>query len=1016
MSILSDWKTYVRANLPSGMTTSDEYFIVNDKRFTNYTQANWYLNYIGKFGFESGAAGSSFSRGYSPAYNAGTTGDWFVAPNGNDTTGDGSLGNPYLTISKAITEATSGDVVKVRAGTYRETVTMKSGVNVEAYGTERPKITGANVLTGLIPCVSGDETYLGPNYTNIYKTGSIALSSLPQSSPLTAFIHENGEPLQLAVAAKENKLHPIHLDAPKDWITADAVNLSSSFIQSFESAQITDVYSDADLESASIAFQGNPNLGYFSEIADVTSGVITIADTGTYTPSANTAIKDNIMIVNLLPAMQQGGWGYRITGTDVIFYVWPNDTDNVASGIEYTVRSEAVKMASNTALIGIEVVQCCAYDAGNPGLGGHAVTEATSTKTENITVSHCNIHNHMRVGTRGYAPVYFRNVDDATLDSCTIENIYGMFGTFIQGGSFSNMGEGQTSQSVDWAMRPLLRRNLYENVGHSPMRVFVSRDGAAMHNQCGESGFAAHANKANCYQYCHNWLWFGNDFTGADGYLTFQDSSAIHWVANYVVVSFEGNDGRAIIDQNAFTNQTPAEAFTLDGTCLVLNNHFAPYSEAIPTSTFPSVTLGRNTLHPEVDFDLRNNIWYGVDIDNVDLEVARSNNYDTKGLSDTATSLSTTYEDAVNGDLTVKSDAPIRGVTGSSIDSALSAVVATMTQIDTSELLIDVNGNSFDTSNPPIGPATGIDVVTSEVLALVPTIAGDLIQGQTLTATESVIYKQPRPTVTVNWQEEISGVWSDVSGATDLTLLLDAGDVGNRIRRRNSTALNDYFSDPSVAVSAPITFPVATLLHTQTYTNNVTQRETSTFDVDGTPIAVIVHAGRSAESIATVTVGASGRGYGTGTIVPLQGDIYRGANTSLHYLQNPGTGTVTIQVEHNVAQNACIIEVVELTNATGVGVVSAGNVVTAASLGATITTGTNDSLILFSGNSNFNTDATAGPVITGATTITSDGSGANFGIGGGTAYEEAATAGAYSATFTWPSSTSIALIAMEILS
>lgn len=43
---------------------------------------------------------------------------YYIATTGNDTTGDGSSGNPWLTISKAHTAASSGDTVMVAAGTY----------------------------------------------------------------------------------------------------------------------------------------------------------------------------------------------------------------------------------------------------------------------------------------------------------------------------------------------------------------------------------------------------------------------------------------------------------------------------------------------------------------------------------------------------------------------------------------------------------------------------------------------------------------------------------------------------------------------------------------------------------------------------------------------------------------------------------------------------------------------------------------------------------------------------------
>lgn len=42
---------------------------------------------------------------------------------GHDTSGDGSSGSPWKTIGKAASVAQAGDTVKIRSGTYRETVT-----------------------------------------------------------------------------------------------------------------------------------------------------------------------------------------------------------------------------------------------------------------------------------------------------------------------------------------------------------------------------------------------------------------------------------------------------------------------------------------------------------------------------------------------------------------------------------------------------------------------------------------------------------------------------------------------------------------------------------------------------------------------------------------------------------------------------------------------------------------------------------------------------------------------------
>lgn len=54
----------------------------------------------------------------------------YVGKNGNDGTADGSENLPYLTISAAITAASSGTTIYVWPGTYAESITFKAGVNI----------------------------------------------------------------------------------------------------------------------------------------------------------------------------------------------------------------------------------------------------------------------------------------------------------------------------------------------------------------------------------------------------------------------------------------------------------------------------------------------------------------------------------------------------------------------------------------------------------------------------------------------------------------------------------------------------------------------------------------------------------------------------------------------------------------------------------------------------------------------------------------------------------------------
>jgi hypothetical protein len=47
---------------------------------------------------------------------------------GNDASGDGSVGNPYATIAKALSQASSGDTIVLRAGVYRE-ANLNAGIS-----------------------------------------------------------------------------------------------------------------------------------------------------------------------------------------------------------------------------------------------------------------------------------------------------------------------------------------------------------------------------------------------------------------------------------------------------------------------------------------------------------------------------------------------------------------------------------------------------------------------------------------------------------------------------------------------------------------------------------------------------------------------------------------------------------------------------------------------------------------------------------------------------------------------
>jgi len=74
---------------------------------------------------------------------------YYISTTGNDATGNGTIGNPWKTLSKATsTITTSGNIIHVNAGTYTETQTsyLRPGVSIEGDGMTTTIINSA--LTG----------------------------------------------------------------------------------------------------------------------------------------------------------------------------------------------------------------------------------------------------------------------------------------------------------------------------------------------------------------------------------------------------------------------------------------------------------------------------------------------------------------------------------------------------------------------------------------------------------------------------------------------------------------------------------------------------------------------------------------------------------------------------------------------------------------------------------------------------------------------------------------------------
>jgi len=279
-------------------------------------------------------------RGYQPSTDNGTTGDLFVDQATGSDANPGTLGSPKLTISGAMSIATAGQVIRVKAGTYRETVSFagKGGsvgdrTTVARYGTDVVKVTAANALTGWTQCGAGDATVLGAVLgvvsSPVYKK-TIAKSTIASSNPRAAFPFENGVKLNACMARSPNPLYPESEGVTEEWLTATTTVTSGGLITGYRLSSLTSLYTTAQIQNADVVFYGVPNLNYRTKVSSFGAGTDAVAntinltdDTRTYAATAN---KDKFALINILPALKAGEWGFTDDdATNCTIYIYPTN-------------------------------------------------------------------------------------------------------------------------------------------------------------------------------------------------------------------------------------------------------------------------------------------------------------------------------------------------------------------------------------------------------------------------------------------------------------------------------------------------------------------------------------------------------------------------------------------------------------------------------------------------------------------------------------------------------------------
>jgi len=144
-TIIGNWNATTNSpDLDAVTTVGNAYIVSTAGTHTLGTISSWAVNDVA---LKTTAGWAILSNHYSLVTNY-----IYVGKQGSDTTGNGSVEKPYLTVSKAITMATSGTTVFIWPGTYTENLTLKAGVNLVGPSKFSVTIVGSVIasLTGTV--------------------------------------------------------------------------------------------------------------------------------------------------------------------------------------------------------------------------------------------------------------------------------------------------------------------------------------------------------------------------------------------------------------------------------------------------------------------------------------------------------------------------------------------------------------------------------------------------------------------------------------------------------------------------------------------------------------------------------------------------------------------------------------------------------------------------------------------------------------------------------------------------
>lgn len=626
-------------------------------------------------------------RGWNPTIDLGTTGNLYVAPYGDDSA-TGTQAAPLRTITAAAAQAQPGDVVKIRAGKYREEILLGQEITLEGYGTEKPEITAAELIHGFVQCDVADAvtlgSVLGAASSPVFKT-TLQKADIEHGTILALNLYEAGQ--RLFPATDRSDVSDLFNDLNQETFhTADVFNQNGNG----EILSITDPdiitssrYSEQQLLAADVLMFHFPSVIARVSITNVdfSTGTIDVSDLKTAQINGDDTRK--YALTNIAPSLQPGTYFIRDLGAEVEVFVWPHNPANIDQ-IEFSARSKVINLDTSAQSVGLHGLHVSRASGANSGDGINIYKGDINNRTDNHSIQHVLSSGNFNATTSARS-IRLNYTANTVLRRITFYDLMNGVGLFLNGGIIEK--DGATITGLHPGEKNLLEQCLFDTIGRTPFVAYHQFDLVFAHNLARKASLAAHANKTNTYEQCHNVLWWGNEFgLQVQGYLTWQEASAVTVAWNCLPVYWpEGNDQRAIADQ---TNTTPAPFANTNGHIFnnivlpQIGNNNAGVSVSLANTLSDISMQVANNIVDSITAPARANPAYDLFTSNAILRLGYDGATQSSGDFDMtsnvlAQDLTQTFTDAAAGDFSFVPGSPVLDLIGHDMQAVVAQLATT---------------------------------------------------------------------------------------------------------------------------------------------------------------------------------------------------------------------------------------------------------------------------------------------------------------------------------------------------